>query len=294
MTNNRIKDFIDIILELGKVKITIFVSFSTFIGYVLSKGSVDLFVLKPILGVFFLAVSASALNHLQEKEFDKVMERTKGRPLPSGKVSVLFVVVFILLFFILGTLILLNVDLNALLLGWLTFFWYNGVYTPLKKKIALAVVPGSLIGAFPPLIGWVSAGGDISNPTGLALALAFFIWQIPHFWLLLLLYDKEYKQAGYPTLTDLFNNEQLKRISFVWILSLFTSSLFIPLFNFPKNLIATGLIIIMGVWLVYNSKSLLLKNFDKNNIRNNFMKLNIYVLLVVLILFIDKLYLQSI
>ncbi len=288
------RKFLDIFLELGKIRITVFVAFSTSIGYVLYSGKIDANLILPILGVFLLAVGSSALNHLQEAEFDKVMARTKNRPLPTNAVTKQFVFFFVIFFILLGSVILYYVGISSLILGLITLFWYNFVYTPLKKIIALAVVPGSLIGALPPLIGWVSAGGNILDPVGIALALLFFIWQVPHFWLLLLLFDNEYKAAGYPTLTEKFNKYQLKRISFIWIVALFVNSLLIPFFYLPKNLIAVVMIILFSIWLLISNFNLLNDNFERAKISKSFLRLNLYILAVVFILFIDKLFLQSI
>ncbi|HPN38027.1 MAG TPA: protoheme IX farnesyltransferase [Melioribacteraceae bacterium] len=289
-----LKKLIKIFFDLGKIRITVFVAFSTSIGYVLYSGKIDLNIIPPLLGVFFLAVGSAALNHLQEYKFDKIMARTQNRPLPSNLVTKKFVLIFVIFFVVLGSLILYLVNISSLILGLITLFWYNLVYTPLKKIIAMAVVPGSLIGALPPLIGWVSSGGDIFNPIGLSLALTFFIWQVPHFWLLLLLFDKEYKEAGYPTLTEKFNKLQLKRISFIWIIALFVNSLLIPFFYFPKNLISVSIIIVCSIWLLTSNISLLKDSFDKTQIKKNFLNLNLYILFVVFTLFIDKLFLQSI
>ncbi len=286
------KKLIKIFFELGKIRITVFVAISTSIGYVLYSGKIDINIILPILGVFFLAVGSSALNHLQEEQYDKIMARTKNRPLPSQAVSRFFVVNFVIFFVLLGILLLFKVNLSSLILGIITLIWYNGIYTPLKKVIAMAVVPGSVIGALPPLIGWVAAGGNILDATGLALALSFFIWQVPHFWLLLLIFDKEYKEAGYPTLTEKFSEFQLRRISFVWIMALFVNSLLIPFFYIPKNLVAVLIIIASSVWLLYSSYYLLKENFDKQNVKKNFYKLNFYILIVVFTLFIDKLFLN--
>ncbi len=289
-----LKKLIQVFIDLGKIRITVFVAFSTSIGYVLYSGKIDLFIILPLLGVFFLAVGSSALNHLQEADFDKVMSRTKNRPLPSKTVTKKFVFGFILFFVLIGSLILYYVSLSSLILGLITLLWYNGIYTPLKKVMAMAVVPGSVIGALPPLIGWVSAGGNLFDPTGIALALSFFIWQVPHFWLLLLLFDTEYKEAGYPTLTEKFSKYQLKRISFIWIFALFVNSLLIPFFYFPKNLFAVFIIIAFSIWLLVSSFRLLKENFDKNIVKKSFLNLNLYILIVVFTLFIDKLFLQSI
>ncbi len=284
-----IKNLLKILMELSKFRITIFVGFSTSIGYILSAGKVDINMIILTLSVFLLACGSSALNHLQEKDVDKLMERTKNRPLPSGKISTTNTVLFVIVTFLIGSVILLlSGNLTSLLLGWLAFFWYNGVYTPLKSKNALAVIPGSLIGAIPPMIGWAAAGGDITDPQILTLSLFFFIWQIPHFWLLLLLYGKEYEKAGFPSLTKIFNDKQLMNLTFLWIVALSICCLLIPFFGFTKSLITLILLVILGCWLVFSSAKLL---FFINTllVKKAFMRINMYILFVVILLSIDKL-----
>ncbi len=171
--------------ELSKIRITFFVAFSTSIGYILAAESVNWILLTISVGVFLLAAGASALNHIQEKETDKLMRRTSSRPLPSGRVGTTRAVVYTLLLLTTGSyIIFLSAGFSAFSLGIFAVIWYNSVYTPLKRKSPLAIIPGSIIGAIPPVIGWIAAGGDMMNPQIIALAFFFFIWQIPHFWLL--------------------------------------------------------------------------------------------------------------
>jgi heme o synthase len=101
----------------------------------------------------------------------------------------------------------------------LNLIWYNGIYTPLKKINPLAIIPGSLVGSIPPAVGWTAAGGNILDPQIIILSFFFFIWQIPHFWLLLLIFGKDYENAGFPTLMQIFSSDQLARITFIWIVA---------------------------------------------------------------------------
>ena len=180
-----------------------------------------------------------------------------------------------------------------MLIGWLAFVWYNIVYTPLKRKYAFAVFPGSLIGALPPIIGWVAAGGNPFDSQVLALAMFFFIWQVPHFWLLLLLYGKDYENAGLPSLTQIFNNAQLSRITFVWIIGLTVSCFLIPLFGVSKSIFTLLVLLSLAAWLIYSAGKILLFFYDKSSYRKAFMQINVYVLAVVFILSIDKLLLND-
>lgn len=291
---NSIVKNINILSELGKFRITSFVAFSTSIGYILASGRIDLGMILPTIGVLLLAMSSSALNHFQESDVDAKMQRTKNRPIPSGRIKEHDVLSITFLFFILGsTILVLSSNITAMLIGWLAFVWYNIVYTPLKRKYAFAVFPGSLIGALPPIIGWVAAGGNPFDSQVLALGMFFFIWQVPHFWLLLLLYGKDYEEAGLPSLTQIFNNSQLSRITFVWIIGLTVSCFLIPLFGVSKNIFTSIILISLAVWLIFSSGKILIFFYDKSSYRKAFMQINIYVLAVVFTLSIDKLLLND-
>lgn len=282
---------IKILMELGKVRITAFVAFSTSIGYIMAAGKIDSGLILPTLGIFLLAMASSSLNHFQESDIDGLMNRTKDRPIPSGRIKGINVLYVTFMLFILGSSILiLSSNATALLLGWLAFVWYNLIYTPLKRKYAFAVFPGSVIGALPPMIGWVAAGGNPLASQILALALFFFIWQVPHFWLLILLYGKDYEDAGLPTLTQIFSNSQLSRITFVWIIGLSTSCFLIPLFGVSHSIITSIMLLSLGVWLIYSSSRILFTYFNsKASYKRAFMQINFYVLGVVFTLSIDKL-----
>jgi protoheme IX farnesyltransferase len=288
---DKIKKYINIFFELGKVRITFFVAVSTSAGYILAKGRLDWQMILPSAGVFLLACGSSAINHYQERRTDELMDRTKMRPLPSGELKEAYAIIFILSLISVGILVLyLFTNLTAVGLGVLAVLWYNAFYTPLKKVTAMAVVPGALIGSIPPTIGFVSGGGNLLDPEILALALFFFIWQIPHFWLLLLLYDKDYEKAGFPTLTKLFSKEQLSRITFIWIVALAASCLLIPFFGLVNNLIINVVLIIAGLWLVWKTRKLLSVHYERVTFRFVFREINTFVLIVVLLLSVNKLF----
>ncbi|OGU13690.1 MAG: hypothetical protein A2X61_01905 [Ignavibacteria bacterium GWB2_35_12] len=282
--------YLKIILVLGKVRITSFVAISTALGYVLASGKIDEGIILPILGVFLLACGSSAFNQFQEYMPDSLMKRTMNRPIPSAKLTPAqgFMIASVLsmagagLLFATGNIILF-------LLGVFTLLWYNLVYTPLKMKTSLAVIPGALIGAIPPLIGWAGGGGELSNPQAWALSLFFFIWQIPHFWLLLLIYEEDYRRAGFPTLTDIISRQNLTGITYVWIASLAASCMLIPLFGMSDNLLSNIILFVAGCWLMWRTRTLLKQFEQKNIIRFAFMNVNLYVLAVALVLSVEKL-----
>jgi len=282
---------IGIILELGKVKITFFVAISTSVGYILNSGKFEWRMLFVAIGVFLLACGSSALNHYQERDFDTQMERTKGRPIPSGRVTSFYAIVVSSFLVIFGSAVIyFSSNFTALILGLIALIWYNVIYTPLKRRYAFAVVPGSVIGALPPMIGWTASGGNVFDMKILSLALFFFIWQIPHFWLLLLLHAKDYEKAGFPTLTKIFNDLQIGRITFIWIAALVTSCLLIPLFNISLSFYAIVILFLLGVWLMWKTKGILSNYLERIIFRKAFLSINLYVLAVVLIISIDKIF----
>ncbi len=285
-----LKKHIAIFLELGKVRITFFVAISTSVGYLFHSGRLDITMVLTAFGVFILACGSSAINHYQERITDALMERTKGRPIPSGRISERYALIAASSLVVLGLgIIFFTSNLTAMILGVISLFWYNVIYTPLKKKYALAVVPGSVIGALPPMIGWVASDGYVFDMEIIALAFFFFIWQIPHFWLLLLIHGKDYEKAGFPTLTKIFSDSQLGRITFVWIASLSTSCLLIPFFNLSSSLYAVVVMLFLGAWLLIKTRGILSDYLERVIFRNAFMAINLYVLAVVLIISLDKL-----
>ena len=284
-----IKLYIDAILELSKVRITFFVAISGLVGYIQAGNGIEWSVVPVLLGIFILSCGSAALNHYQEVSTDSMMVRTKNRPLPTAKISKQFALSAILIMVSTGLVLILQFsNFNAFLLGIGALISYNVIYTPLKRVSAFAIMPGALVGALPPAIGWVAAGGSIADPQLFVLAMFFFVWQIPHFWFLLLLYDVDYQRAGFPTLSKYFNEEQLKRITYVWVAALAASCMLIPLFGLTHNTLTNLLLLFAGFVLVWRAKSLV-AGFDRRfNFKLAFLDINLYVLVVVTLLSIDQ------
>lgn len=281
---------IKILLELTKIKITSFVTVTTAFGYICASGEINSGLIGPLSGILFLACGSAVINHYQERKTDALMDRTKNRPIPSGKISPLNALLIAIILIISGSVILfLSAGLLAFSLAFFNLIWYNGVYTPLKKVNPLAIIPGSLVGAIPPAVGWVAGGGSILDPGVLILSFFFFIWQIPHFWLLLLVFGKDYAQAGFPTLTKIFTHEQLTRITFMWIMATVVTCIIIPLFGIIEFPIINFMLLAAGIWLVWNALKLLRKTADALSFRFAFREINVFALIIIVLLSIDKL-----
>ncbi len=279
-----------ILRELTKFKISIFAMLSTCAGFILAKGEVSQGMASACLGILLLSGGSCALNQCQERRIDGMMERTKGRPLPAGKITLLQACVVALSLIAAGSSILFRGSGSlAGELGLISMLWYNGVYLYLKRKTPFAVVPGALIGAIPPALGWVAGGGSLNDPRIAAVGFFFFIWQIPHSWLLWMQFAEDYDNAGLPSLARVFTGEQVKGIIFFWILSSAASCLLIPLF-LPLNFyIILFFLLAITLQLVWSSLKFFRSPWGIKYAKNAFINLNIYALLVISLLSLDRL-----
>ena len=284
------KNKLKILAELTKIKITSFVTLTTIVGYLAYSGEFNLQILFPVFGILFLACGSATINHIQERSIDALMSRTKYRPIPSGRIMVKNANLIALSLLIIGSIILyFGSGILPLGLALLNLVWYNLIYTPLKKKSSLAIIPGALVGAIPPAVGWVAAGGYIFDKEILILSSFFFIWQIPHFWLLMMSLDKEYQQAGLPTVTSLFSKIQLAKIIFVWIFATVITGLLIPFFNLMNFSIIYFVLVTGGVFLTLSAVKLLSWKEENISFRFTFRNINLFALLLVVLVSIDKL-----
>lgn len=284
------KDLLRFYLDLSKIRITVSITITCIIGFLLFSSSLTYLLLFAVIGTFFFSAGSSALNHYQEIEFDALMDRTAKRPMASNKISATHGLIFALTCALIGYLVLMFlVNEMSAYLGLTALLVYNGIYTPLKRKTTLAVFPGALIGAIPPMIGWVAAGGQVIDTEILALAFFIFFWQIPHFWLLVLVYEEDYKKAGYPTLTETLNLQQLKRVTFIWIFNLAICSIIFPFFKLTDSIVVSIIFLISGSYMIWGSRNLLTEVYDKKLIKKTFLRVNLFVLIVLFTLIIEKL-----
>lgn len=282
------KEKLKLLAELGKVKITFAVALTTIAGYVLAGGSFDQGLILPVLGIFILACGSSALNHFQDSDRDGLMKRTSNRPIPSGKISKTNALLISLVMIVVGSAaIWIGSDFTGFQLGLLALIWYNGIYTPMKRQTAFAVIPGSVIGSIPPVVGWVAGGGDLFDIQVLVMAFFFFIWQVPHFWLLMLKYGDEYVEAGYPSITQLYDEKHIRYLTFLWTFATAVTALMIPLFGLTSSVFVTILILLAVFWLIFVFAGLLRVTAKPFNPFFYFMRINYFVLVIIISLAID-------
>ena len=223
---------LSLLASLTKLPISLLATFSAVAGYAAFARGLGAAVLSPCAGLLLLGMGGCALNEWEEREIDRRMERTRRRPLPSGAMRPASGLAIGIALAASGLAVLASgCGLAPAALGLLALVWYDGVYTPLKRVTAFAWLPGSLIGAIPPAIGWAAAGGSVLDRRLLPLALFFFLWQVPHFWLLLLDRAGEYEEAGFPSIAKVFGRGQLARLTLVWTLAAAASSLLLPIWG---------------------------------------------------------------
>lgn len=188
-----------LLCELFKLRLTILVLLTTFVGFYLGwRGPMAWgLMLHTLLGTALLAAGASALNQLLERDYDARMRRTQDRPLPSGRMTPEAALLIGGVCAGAG-LIWLALAVNQLtaMLGALTLASYLFVYTPLKRLTTLNTAVGAIPGALPPLMGWTAARGEVTGE-GWALFAILFFWQLPHFLAIAWMYREEYARAGF-------------------------------------------------------------------------------------------------
>ena len=280
-------NFVKTVFALIKYKVSMAVTFTAITGFLVYTGSFDIQVLYLALSVFILAGGSSALNECQESKYDAKMSRTLNRPIPSGKISLKNAWIVSAVFTVVGLLLLFFVfnQLTALL-GLINLIWYNIIYTNLKRVTAYAVVPGSLVGAIPVFMGWTAGGGYVFESTIVFIAFFLFIWQIPHFWLLMLKYGKDYEAAGFPTINQSVQPTNLKLIIFSWIIATSFSSILVPLFLVNFSLPFLLIILVLNIFFVGLFTKLSFGKSHELNFIKSFISINIYMILFMFMLII--------
>ncbi len=288
---DHVREITNAVAELVKIKITFFVGMSALFGFVLASGAISFKMVASSFGIFLVASGSAVLNHYQERESDALMHRTQRRPLPSGTIapgSALFLLIGLV---VLGSVVtFVWGNLSALVLSLLAMVWYNAIYTPLKKKTAYAVIPGSFVGSLPVMAGWAAAGGSLADPKLLVVSMYFFVWQIPHFWLLMDIYSSDYERAGFPTMRRHLSEKKFAVGTYVWMLALVAISLFFPVTGVVEGMVGGALLLGLGAWLSIATWSIVKHYGDKRAYKSAFMKINIYVLAVTVLVLVDILF----
>ena len=283
---------IRIIKNLIKLRLTLSVVFSSFISYFLAYSEVNFIQLFYLtIGGILIVSSSNIFNQIIEKDLDKLMKRTKNRPLPKKEISQSLAMTIAIIFTIIGLYFMYSINLKVAILSAVSVFLYVALYTPLKLITPLSVFVGAIPGAFPIMIGWVAATNNL-GVEAITLFLMQFFWQFPHFWSIGWSQSMDYEKAGFKMLpTGKKDKSTAAQILFYSIWSVLISV--IPFFGITGNLklsiIGLLIVIILGVILV--QKAYMLFVFEKNQNANSLMITSIvYLTLVQLTLLLDKLF----
>jgi len=214
-----------------------------------------------IAGGFLVTAAANTFNEIIEKDLDKLMSRTKDRPMPAGRMTTGQGLILGVFMSFVGTWLLGKLNLETGLLSVFSILLYAFAYTPLKRKSPIAVFVGAIPGALPPLIGYLAAFGslkaelfhEIDYYIAGILFLIQFVWQFPHFWAIAWVLDDDYKKAGFRLLPTKKRDKATALLTFLSTLILIPVSLLPTFYGFGGYYIA-GLSLIAGFifsWLAF-------------------------------------------
>lgn len=276
--------------EITKMGLALSVVFSSIAGYLLGVDTVDFKTLVLLaLGGYFMVGASNAYNQIIEKDLDALMERTKNRPIPAGRMSVTTAFVIASIFTLLGIIILYAINKQTAMFGAISIFLYTCVYTPLKTKTPLAVFVGAIPGAIPFMLGWVAATDDFGIEPGTLFALQFF-WQFPHFWAIGWFLFEDYKKGGFFMLPT---GKQDKGTAVQTIMYCIWTVLvsIIPVFGFTGTLklsvVAAIIVFIIGLGMLYYAIRLFNQMTEKAA-KQLMLSSVLYITLIQIVYVVDK------
>ena len=279
-------------IEITKLRLSVSVVFSSVISYLIGMSEFDFEIFSYLVVGGLMMVSASNIfNQVIERDLDALMQRTKGRPLPMGQISVNNALVLGFTFVIAGLTFLYLINPLCAMLGAISIFIYACVYTPLKLITPLSVFVGAIPGAIPFMLGWVAATNEL-GVEALALFLMQFFWQFPHFWAIAWWQNDEYEKAGFKMLPT---GKKDKSTTFQIIFYSFWAIIMsiVPYFNVTGDLSLStyGLVIVLmlGMFLLFYSFQLFKTSTTQNAKILMYVSI-LYLTLVQIVYLIDNLF----
>ncbi|UGS21437.1 heme o synthase [Flavobacterium cyclinae] len=283
------KDFV----EITKARLSISVVVSTIAGYLLGFDEEQPFqwlvLLLLIIGGYCMVGASNVFNQIIEIELDAKMDRTKNRPLPSGRITKQNAFILGCILTLLGLAILYNVNPKTAMFGAISIFMYVSLYTPLKTVTPLSVFVGAFPGAIPFMLGWVAATGHFGIEAGTLFIIQFF-WQFPHFWAIGWFLYEDYEKAGFFMLPTGKRDKKTALQTILYTIWMILASV-IPVFGFTGKLmlskISTALVVLLGLWMLFYAVKLY-KEMDAKAARKLMIISVSYISLLQIIYVIDK------
>jgi protoheme IX farnesyltransferase len=240
--------------EITKMRLSISVVFSALAGYLLGAIEVDYYTLALLaFGGYFMVGASNAFNQIIEKDLDILMDRTKNRPIPAGRMSVRSAFIIATIFTILGITVLYIINERTAMYGAISIFLYTCVYTPLKTKTPLSVFVGAIPGAIPFMLGWVAARNDFGIEPGTLFALQFF-WQFPHFWAIGWFLFEDYEKGGFYMLPTRKRDKgtAVQTIMYtIWMILISIVPVFGVTGDLKLSIVAAVIVFLLGLVMLY-------------------------------------------
>ena len=240
-----------------KAGLAISVLFSSIAGYLLGFNDAHPFswmvLLKLAIGGYCMVGASNAYNQVIEKDLDALMDRTKNRPVPAGRMSPNAALIIASILTLIGIVLLYTINPKTAMFSAISIFLYTSVYTPLKTITSLSVFVGAFPGAIPFMLGWVAATGNFGIEAGTLFLIQFF-WQFPHFWAIGWFLFEDYEKAGFFMLpTGKKDNGTAIQIILYTIWLIIASLL--PVLGYTGQLLITPLaaffVFLLGIWMLY-------------------------------------------
>lgn len=267
--------------------------FSSIVGYLLGFSETHPFNITTLLllaiGGYCMVGASNIFNQVIEKDLDAKMERTKNRPVPSGRMSVnkALTLGFVLTF--VGLVVLYFINPKTAMFGAISIFMYVSLYTPLKTLTPLSVFVGAFPGAIPFMLGWVAATGNFGIEAGTLFLIQFF-WQFPHFWAIGWFLFEDYEKAGFFMLPTGKRDKKTAIQTILYTFWLIVASI-LPVFGFTGKLqlsvVGAGIVFLLGCWMMYHAIQLY-KNMDAKTAKRLMLVSVTYITLLQIIYVIDK------
>ena len=239
-----------------KAGLAVSVVFSSIAGFLL--GVTDLaslsgvVLLKLIIGGYCMVGASNAFNQVIEKDLDALMDRTKNRPIPSGRMESNMALIIAFALTILGIVLLYTINPKSAMFGAISIFLYTSVYTPLKTVTSLSVFVGAFPGAIPFMLGWVAATNNFGIEAGTLFLIQFF-WQFPHFWAIGWFLYEDYEKAGFFMLPTGKKDKGTAMQVILYTIWLIVASL-LPVLGYTGQLYVTPLaaviVLLLGLWML--------------------------------------------
>jgi heme o synthase len=280
-------------VAITKARLAISVVFSSLAGYLLgvydfNSSNISTLILLAI-GGYCMVGASNAYNQIIEKDLDALMDRTKNRPIPAGRMTVNMAFTIATILTMIGLVILYIINPKTAMFGAISIFLYTCVYTPLKTITPLSVFVGAFPGAIPFMLGWVAATNDFGIEAGTLFIVQFF-WQFPHFWAIGWFLFDDYKKGGFYMLPTGKRDKGTAMQTILYTLWLVVASVF-PAFGYTGRLYLTTISVtivgLLGLWMLFYAVKLYQNQNDKS--AKTLMLVSVsYISLIQIVYVLDK------